>query len=269
MGGQVDGSLVRGYERLLAVVSENPGWVAFSGGVDSTLVLKAACDAKSFPVAALFADSPLQGMIDRDNVRKLVELLGCELVVLPFDPLSWPHFTANLPDRCYLCKKAVFGQFRLLLPPGLELLDGTNHDDLGEDRPGQLAVAELGVISPLALSGIAKAEIRQLAKWLGLPNWNRPSASCLATRIPEGVVITLKNLHFVEELESIVRRHIKGHIRVRVAVDPLAELVVELCSEEMTKADFSVSRENILGDLRRVVSGEVMFRGRKGVAVLN
>ena len=258
-------SLARGYERLLAVIAENPGWVAFSGGVDSTLALKAAREVNYPPAVALFADSPLQSEFDRDNVKRLADQLGLQLLVVPFDPLAWVAFTANPSDRCYLCKKVIFGQFQTLLPAGLVLMDGTNRDDLDADRPGHRAIVELGVVSPLALAGLIKTEVRQLSRWLGLPNWNRPSASCLATRIPGGITIIPKLLRRIEECERLVRCRGFGHVRARLVAGQLDDLIVELAREEMDRADFSSRRESISEDLKGVVCGEVVFISRDGV----
>ena len=263
--GNLSASLARCYERLLAVVAANPGWVAFSGGVDSTLVLKAANEVNSLPVMALFADSPLQSEFDRDHVKRLADQLGWQLVAVPFDPLAWPEFTANPGDRCYLCKKAIYSRFLTLLPIGAGLLDGTNGDDCGAVRPGYRAVVELGVVSPLVVAGLPKSEVRQLARWLGLPNWNRPSSSCLATRIPEGVKISENLLRRIEVCEALVRRHVLGHIRVRLVGGRPDDLVVELAKEEIARADFSVIGVRIREDLERLLVRDVIFSGREKV----
>lgn len=264
--GTLASGLARGHERLLAIVADNPGWVAFSGGVDSSLVLKVASEVNSFPIVALFADSPLQSEFDRDNVKRLADQMGVQLLVVPFDPLAWPDFVANPDNRCYLCKKAIFGQFMNLLPAGVGvLLDGTNHDDLGADRPGYQAIVELGVVSPLLLASLTKLEVRQLSKWLGLPNWNRPSASCLATRIPGGTTIARELLRYIEDCESVVRRQGFGHIRVRLVTKQPGDLIVELAREEMAREDFSFRRGKLADALRDRVKGKIIFRGRDGV----
>lgn len=263
--GKLAASISRSYELLLAVVSDNPGWVAFSGGVDSTLVLQAVSEVSLSPIVALFADSPLQSEFDRDNVKRVADQLRVQLEVVPFDPLAMSDFAVNPDNRCYLCKKSIFSEFQSLLPSGLVLMDGTNQDDLSLDRPGHLAVVELGVVSPLALAGLIKSEVRQLARGLGLSNWKRPSASCLATRIPGGVAISQELLRHIEECERLVRLHGFGHIRVRPVVGRTDDVVVELAREEMDRDGFSSCRETISKDLAGIVRGKLMFSGRDGV----
>lgn len=263
--GFLPGSLARSYERLLSLVVDRPAWVAFSGGVDSTLTLKAISEVNSTPIKALFADSPLQSEFDLDNAKKLADQLSIQLQVVPFNPLAQLDFIANPSNRCYLCKKFIFEQFIKLLPVGFILMDGTNHDDLGADRPGHRALVELGVLSPLALAGINKTDVRELARWLGLSNWNRPSSSCLATRIPSGVAITRELLRLIEECESRLRHYGFGHIRVRFIGGRQGDLCVELAREEMDRADFSQIQEFIRNDFVGLVEGKVVFIGRNGV----
>lgn len=256
----------RDFARLLAVLADHPGWVAFSGGVDSTLVLKAAGEVRSSSLVALYADSPLQAEVDRENAAQMAARLAVPLQVVSCDPLSRPDFVGNSPERCYLCKQAIFSQFQHLLPSGMVLLDGTNADDLGADRPGQRAVVELGVVSPLVLAGLNKAAVRRLSRWLALPNWNRPAASCLATRIPPGMAITGERLRHIEDCERLVRRCGNfAHLRVRLVAGRPDDLVVEVAADEMARADFSGRRERVLDNLRRVVNGVILFQGRDGV----
>jgi len=255
--------LTRRYDRLLEVVSKHPGWVAFSGGVDSTLTLKVSREVNSVSPVALFADSSLQSEYDRDNVKRLADQLNSDLRIVSFDPFVRADFAENLKDRCYLCKKAIFAEFQGMLPFGLVLLDGTNHDDLNDDRPGYRAVVELGVRSPLAMAGMTKSEVRQISRWLGLPNWGRPSSSCLATRIPVGFAITPKLLRHIEECERIVRRHVSGHIRVRLVAGSPDDLLVELAREDVEQTGFSSRLEGITEDLLGLGGGGVNFTLRE------
>lgn len=255
----------RKYDQLLAVVTANPGWVAFSGGVDSTLLLKAVVEVDPSRAVALFADSPLQAQIDRENVISLAALLGAQLRVLEVAPLLWPDFVANPDDRCYLCKKSTYRRFQALLPEGIPLLDGTNCDDLAAVRPGLRAIEELGVVMPLALAGLGKAEVREAARRLGLPNWNRPSASCLATRIPEGYAILPELLRHVEECERLIRAQGFGYIRLRLNDGRPEDVTVELAEEEMVGPEFTARRERIDRGLRRAGIVRLRFAGRSGV----
>lgn len=259
--------LFRKYDRLLAVVADNPGWVAYSGGVDSTLLLKAVLDVNSFRAVALFADSSLQAQVDRQNARCLADFLGVQLQVVEVDPQLEPNFSANPPDRCYICKKSVYRRFQSLLPLGISLLDGTNRDDLVAVRPGHRAIKELGVITPLAMAGLTKPEVRETSRRLGLPNWNRPSASCLATRIPEGFAISPELLRHIEECEGLIRALGFGHIRTRLNNGRPDDVTVELAYEEMDNPSFMRRRGRIDRELRRAGIGRLLFVGRGGVFV--
>jgi uncharacterized protein len=253
--------------RLLRSVAAKPGWVAFSGGVDSTLLLRVALEVNPRETVAIFADSPLQAMVDRENVKRLAAGLGAPLHILPLQPLNWPEFVANSAQRCYHCKKTVYREFARLLPPGLVLLDGTNRDDARAIRPGRQALSELAVETPLLAAGLGKEEIRTLAFRLGLPNWDRPSASCLATRIPTGITITADRLSLVEACEAAIRTLGFGHIRVRPVSGGQRHLQVELAGEEMTGRGFSWARQRIAAALREIGAGRLDFVGRDGVFV--
>jgi len=255
----------RKYDRLLTAVANHPGWVAFSGGVDSALLLRAVVEVDSSRAVALFADSLLQSQVDRDNVRCLVDQLGAQLRVVAIDPLSWPDFVANPRDRCYLCKKSVYRRFQTLLPQGTLLLDGTNRDDLAACRPGQRAIVELGVVSPLALADLSKAEVREAARWLGISNWNRPSASCLATRIPEGFAILPELLRHVESGEQLISTQGFGHVRMRLNNGQPENVTVELAKEEMEGLDFPARRDRMDKGLRGLGIVRLCFVGREGV----
>lgn len=179
--------------------------VAFSGGVDSALVLKLCSDALGIKnVLALTAVSPLQPRRELEAARKLAAHVGVRLVEARIDALSVPGVARNHADRCYHCKQAVFGA---LLTRAKEegfqiLLDGSNASDRGDFRPGKKAAGELGVLSPLDKAGITKEEIREKSRELGLPNWDAPAAACLATRIPAGTPVTEDALRKVETAED-------------------------------------------------------------------
>ncbi|MBU0967323.1 MAG: ATP-dependent sacrificial sulfur transferase LarE [Proteobacteria bacterium] len=193
------------------------GAVAFSGGVDSTLLLKAAVEAYGGDCLAFYVRSPLQKHRVLEKVRQTCHELDCALQIVDLDPLSWPEFTANSDLRCYHCKKKIYSYLTSLLSSEYKLLDGTNLDDLGQDRPGLRAVRELGVQTPLVEAGLTKGDIRSLCREFQLACWNLPSESCLATRIAGGVAITpelLRDVAFAENfLETI------GFFGCRVRLD--------------------------------------------------
>ena len=186
--------ILKGYDRLA---------IAFSGGADSSLLLRLAHETLGKNVMALFADSVLQPANERQDAANTAQSIGVTLDIVTFDPLALAEFTSNQARRCYYCKKSIFSTFidlahRQNFP---WLADGTNRDDLSQDRPGAQAVAELGVKSPLAEAGLTKDDVRQLSQALGLPTWNKPSASCLATRIPTNTRITATDLAMVDLAE--------------------------------------------------------------------
>jgi len=187
--------LIKGYGHLA---------IAFSGGADSSLLLKLAHDTLGNNVIALFADSVLQPKAERQWAFDTAQSIGITPEIIAFEPLALTEFAANPARRCYYCKKAIFSTFIELARQQnfAWLADGTNRDDLSQDRPGAQAVAELGIKSPLAEAGLTKHEVRALSRALGLPTWNKPSASCLATRIPTDTRITVAALAMIDKAES-------------------------------------------------------------------
>ena len=190
--------------------------VAFSGGVDSAFLLKAARDALGDRAVAVTAISAAFPQSEADEAAELCRRLGVRQITLKFDILSVPEFESNPPDRCYHCKKALMTMLgKAARDEGFEqLAEGSNADDVGDYRPGMKALAELGVISPLRDAGLSKREIRELSKRFGLPTWDKPSYACLATRIPYGEVITKQKLSMIGEAEQLL--HGMGFIQSRV-----------------------------------------------------
>jgi uncharacterized protein len=204
--------------------------VAFSGGVDSSLVLASALRARGADaVVAVTVTSPFHPASELELARRTAAILGARHVVLELDPLSDPELRANPPDRCYRCKRMVFMAMRdLARDEGLDsLVDGSNADDDGDYRPGRRALEELGVRSPLREAGLGKPEIRELARALGIPAWDRPAQACLASRIPYGTELTTDVLRRVERAEQLVLALGLRTVRVRdhgdvarIEVDP-------------------------------------------------
>jgi uncharacterized protein len=207
--------------------------LAFSGGVDSTLllaVLKGLRDESDFPLLAVFFRSVLQTAEERAAAERIAGEVGVELVVLDFDPLGIPGVAGNPVDRCYLCKKHIFGRlFELAEGKGLKtVMDGTNGDDAQVYRPGRRALAAFGVVSPLEALGIGKAEVRAMAKNLNLAVASKPSAPCLATRFPYGTQITEEGIRRVTQGEKAVRDILGSGRGVRLRVHgALGRLEVE------------------------------------------
>ncbi|MCL6451595.1 MAG: ATP-dependent sacrificial sulfur transferase LarE [Acetobacteraceae bacterium] len=192
--------------------------VAFSGGVDSGLVLAAAARALGpEAVLALTADAPVHPRREVERARSVARWLGVPHLLVPVAVLDDPEFSANPVQRCYLCKLKVFGQLQAVARErGFDLLvDGANASDASDFRPGQTAAQELGVVSPLLELGLGKPRIRELARVVGLPHWALPPQACLATRFPFGRRLTAEALAQVESAEDLLLGLGLSQVRVR------------------------------------------------------
>lgn len=181
--------------------------VAFSGGVDSSLLLAMAAETLGAEnVLAAMAVSTIFPQRERVTAVKIARQVGVELREFETPQLADANFTANPTDRCYYCKAMLLGRLKKLADEGgyAAVITGSNADDDSDYRPGRRAEKQLGVRCPLAESGLNKSEIRSASKAMGLPNWNRPAFACLATRIPYGREITAEKLARVERAEEVL-----------------------------------------------------------------
>ena len=192
--------------------------VAFSSGVDSTFLLRVAHEELGDRCVAVTARSRSFPKRELDEAVAFSRAEGVRHAMVDSEELDVPHFAENPPDRCYHCKKALFGKLLAFAREnGLAaVLEGSNLDDDGDWRPGRRAIRELGVRSPLHDAGLTKAEIRALSREMGLPTADKPSFACLASRFPYGERITAEGLARVERAEDWLRAAVPGLAQLRV-----------------------------------------------------
>ncbi|MFN3135522.1 MAG: ATP-dependent sacrificial sulfur transferase LarE [Candidatus Kryptonium sp.] len=191
--------------------------IAFSGGVDSTLLAKVAHDVLKSKAIAVIGKSDTYPEEELREAVKLAEMIGIRYVIVTTEETDNLKFSENPPDRCYYCKTELFSKLKqVAINEGIAwIADGTNVDDLGDFRPGLKAVKENNVRSPLLEAGLTKNEIRELSKILGLPTWDKPSFACLSSRFPYGLPIDREKLKKIDRAESFLRANGLKIVRVR------------------------------------------------------
>lgn len=222
------------YRRLLEIIaSHGRVAVAFSGGVDSSFLCRAARDAVGDAAIAITVTGPMMPGNDLESAKQIAALTGIRHYFIDDPELDEP-VAANPINRCYHCKKIEFARIaEVARTHGVEtIVDGSNLDDESDYRPGLTALAELKVTSPLRAAGLHKADIRELSRELGLPTWDKPAAACLGSRVPYGERITLEKLRAIEQAEQALRAHGFRQCRVRHHGD-IARL--EVAPDERTR----------------------------------
>jgi uncharacterized protein len=200
--------------------------VAFSGGVDSSVLLKTARDALGTRVLAVTARSPLYPVKETVLARKIARQVGVRHLVFESHEMGMPQFRNNPRNRCYYCKWELFTFMkRIAAKLGYVVIEGGNRSDLGDYRPGRAAARKLRVLSPLAEVGLEKSEIRMIARRFKLPNWDKPAMACLASRIPYGRTVDKETLDRIGRAEAYLKRMKLTQVRVRDHL-PIARIEV-------------------------------------------
>lgn len=247
--------------------------VAFSGGVDSSLLAAVAQDALGEDALAVVMDCETMPRSELLGARALAAFLGLNYRVAEFPILKDEQFCSNLASRCYICKKRAAGVLKdIAKEEGISYIaDGVNLSDYDDYRPGIAACDEEGIWHPFVDSAISKADIRALAKGLGLPVWNKPSAACLASRIPYGQPITPESLRMVDEAEQYlmsqgfsslrVRSH-EGLARIEIPTQDMSRAMI--CRDEIARTLKSIGFDYVALDLEGFRSGSMNESLKKG-----
>jgi uncharacterized protein len=226
---QLSPELAEKSERLLAILGELSGVaVAFSGGIDSTLVAKAAASALGTNAVAVTADSPSVARSELADAKKVAEQIGIRHIVVSTHEFENADYLKNDGSRCYHCKTELYSVIEKLLPEiGAPLVvSGANLDDLGDYRPGLIAASEHSIRHPLQEAGFTKADVRALARFWNIPIWDKPAAPCLSSRLAPGLAVTTERTGRVEAAEAFLRSMGLRECRVRYHEGDLARIEV-------------------------------------------
>ena len=237
--------------------SLNNSVIAYSGGVDSTLLIKVAKMA-GIRFLAVTSCSETVPVRDLERSRSITSDQDIDHRTIETNELRDQNFTDNPPERCYFCKDILFGHLNeIAKAEGFEqVLDGSNADDLNDYRPGLNAAKKHGVISPLIEVGLNKHDIRELSKYLGLPTWNHPSSPCLSSRFPYGIRITVDGLRMVSEAEDHLRSLGFRIVRVRTSG---ASASVEVGKDEISRFADHDLRHNVIEKFKQLGYNRIQF----------
>lgn len=233
---ELTSDLLEKRDRLLAILGDFSGVaVAFSGGIDSTVVAKAAALALGPNAVAVTADSASVPRSELRTATEMARLIGIRHVVVRTEEFENPDYLKNDGTRCYHCKSELYSRVERLLPElGVSVMvSGANLDDRGDYRPGLAAAAEHAVRHPLQEAGFTKADVRAVARQWDLPTWDKPAAPCLSSRLAPGLAVTPERTRRVEEAEAFLRSLGLRECRVRYHEGDLARVEVPL--SEVTK----------------------------------
>ncbi len=242
--------------------------VAFSGGVDSSFLLAVAHEALGKQVLAVTAESPVHPLWERTEAVAFAREKEIPHLTISSHEMNLSEFLANQPDRCYHCKKALCKTLnQIAREKGIRhVVHGANADDINDFRPGFQAAVEAGLKAPLMDQNLSKSEIRKLSKSMGLPQWDKPSMACLATRLPYGIAITENKLKMIEAAEVFLLENGFRTFRVRhhgaVARIELGDSEQELIFKNVLRKDIvqklrDIGFEHVALDLETFVSGKM------------
>jgi uncharacterized protein len=250
---EIPAELAEKRDRLLAILAAMPGVaVAFSGGIDSTVVAQAAFTALGGKAVAVTADSASVPRSELATARELAARIGIRHVVVATDEFDDPDYLKNDGTRCYHCKSELYSRIEAMLPElGVPLItSGANLDDRGDYRPGLTAAAEHSVRHPLQEAGFTKADVRALAKHWNLPTWDKPAAPCLSSRLAPGLAVTPERTKLVEDAESYLHSLGLRECRVRYHDGDLAR--IEVPADAITNLADPVTRSALAREFRRL-----------------
>ena len=265
----MSGTLGEKLNTVRAILAEmDRAIVAYSGGIDSTLVAKLALEVLGDDAIAITADSPSLLPEDLEEAKAQAEIIGIRHQIIQTHEIEDPNYASNPINRCYFCKSELYGK---LQPLAQELgypyvIDGVNADDLTDYRPGIQAAKERGTRSPLAEAGFSKLDIREATRELGLPWWEKPAQPCLSSRFPYGEEITVEKLRRVGQAERYLRdlgyrtlrvRSDGDTARIELPVHDIQDFVIATDLTELTKAFKSFGFVFVTLDLEGFQSGKL------------
>jgi uncharacterized protein len=245
--------VVQKYESLKAIL-QDMGSVAigYSGGVDSTLLLKVAGDVLGTRAVAMIGRSETYPTREFEEAHALARQMDAKVVVVNTEETDILKFQENPPDRCYFCKTELFGKLQQVAEAEgtTWIADGTITDDVGDFRPGMKARTEKNVRSPLLEAGFSKADVRELSKHLGLPTWDKQAFACLSSRFPYGTSISRENLSRIDRAETFLRDHGFKSFRVRFHDDRTAR--IEVGPLEIPRLLQQALREELVTEMKQL-----------------